>query len=149
MIVLGSLIWGLKRQVKIQSDTLKVMEKRLIETEKLGEIYKLFLDDLPDAMGKFKEINNMINRTKDEAIAQLENEKNLKDSELEVYKQEDMKRIETQEKLISRLTEMQKIVEAISEKAKQPSPSRQDALFKMIGEGAIGALRKEAESNKE
>jgi gamma-glutamylcysteine synthetase len=69
------LIRGLRHQiltlnvtVEQQQKTLEVMERRVLETEKFGEMYRRMLADLPADMEKFKEV---ISHLKDSTIAEL------------------------------------------------------------------------------
>ena len=63
-------IGALESVVVAQVKTLDVMEKRNSETEKIGEIYKNLISDLPDAIDNYKSI---ISKTKDETIIELTN----------------------------------------------------------------------------
>lgn len=47
---LGWMIYGLRRQISIQNDTLKAMEARLSETDKIIQLYKNATLDLPRMM---------------------------------------------------------------------------------------------------
>jgi hypothetical protein len=64
-------ILSLKKTLDIQKETLDIMERRIAETEKVGEIYKNFLRDLPKALEDYKAV---VLRLRDEAIAVLEKE---------------------------------------------------------------------------
>ena len=51
------------------------MEKRLVETEKITDLYKNFFNEIPELIKKYKEI---IKNTKDEIIQGLEEAKENK-----------------------------------------------------------------------
>ena len=61
-------ISSLEGVVKVQNDTLEVMERRVQETEKVGNIYKKLLADLPVDLDNYKAI---VSKTKDEIILEL------------------------------------------------------------------------------
>ena len=82
-VFLWFLIRGLKNQIgslnktiETQNKTLEVMEKRISETEKVGDIYRNLLDKLPDDIDKYK---TLLNKIKDETIADLESAVQEKD----------------------------------------------------------------------
>src|SRR5215204_411390 len=62
-------ITTLNTTVEQQNKTLEVMEKQVLETEKLGNVYKKLVDDLPEFVEKYKKF---INDSKDEVIAKLQ-----------------------------------------------------------------------------
>ncbi len=71
-------IKGLKQQVSalnntisIQNKTLDVMEKRINETEKIGDIYRKFISNLPDDIDNYRAV---LSKTKDETILELTNQ---------------------------------------------------------------------------
>lgn len=102
---LGWVIWGLRNQLKAlnstistQNKTLDAMERRISETEKIGNLYKDFLKDVPDVLSHYKEF---INKTKDETISELEKAKELADRELKLYKEKELQRLESEEKRVN------------------------------------------------
>jgi hypothetical protein len=62
-------IKGLQNTIKAQKDTLDVMERRTQETEKLGNVYRKFLEEIPEDIQHYKEF---IRVTKDSTIADLQ-----------------------------------------------------------------------------
>jgi hypothetical protein len=64
-------ISGLKGTIAAQNETLKVMDKRIEETEKIGDIYKSLIRDLPSDIENYKAI---ISKTKDATILELNNQ---------------------------------------------------------------------------
>ena len=68
---LRSEISGLKGTINAQNETLKIMDKRIEETEKIGNIYKNLINDLPKDLEDYKTI---VTQTKDEMIFELKNQ---------------------------------------------------------------------------
>lgn len=66
---LKSQIKGLESLVETQSQTIRVMDKRIEETEKIGGIYKNLLSDLPTDIDNYK---TFISKTKDSIIVELQ-----------------------------------------------------------------------------
>lgn len=90
-------IASLHKTIEQQLKTFEVMEKRVLETEKIGNIYRDLIDDLPMQVAKYK---IFLNQTKDDVIAQLQqaNNASVRESrELEV------KRLELQEQIITEI----------------------------------------------
>ncbi len=107
ILILSFIIKGLKNQikslnelVKTQNETIKAMEKRILETEKIGELYKNLIEDMPKAVRQYK---NFIASTKDEIIKELQNAKNKKDDELRKLKERRLSEIEKYEKILSQV----------------------------------------------
>ena len=81
------LIRGLKQKiaalegtVTIQNKTLEVMEKRIHETEKVGDIYRNLMSNLPQDLDNYKTI---LSKTKDETILELKNQQEATHKKLE------------------------------------------------------------------
>ena len=74
---------SLKQTIDTQSKTLEVMERRIVETEKIGDIYKNLISDLPQDIDNFKTI---ISKTKDETILELKNQHEATKKKLEEAK---------------------------------------------------------------
>lgn len=62
---------GLEETVRIQNQILSVMEKRIQETEKVGNIYKNLMAELPADLDNYKAV---LTKTKDETIIELMNQ---------------------------------------------------------------------------
>ena len=69
----------LETTVQMQNQTLAVMEKRISETEKVGQIYKDLLNGLPQDLDNYKAV---ISKTKDEVILELQNSNKQKEQRL-------------------------------------------------------------------
>ncbi len=80
---LKSEINSLRQTIDTQSKTLEVMDKRIVETEKIGDIYKNLISDLPQDIDNFKTI---ISKTKDETILELKNQHEATKKKLEEAK---------------------------------------------------------------
>jgi hypothetical protein len=90
----------LNTTVEQQRKTLDVMERRIEETEKFGEMYRRMLSDLPADMDKFKQV---ISHVKDATIAELEKANQSKDEKLKGLTELELKKIEITEKAIQEL----------------------------------------------
>ena len=104
------LIRGLQRQIgslnktiEAQNKTLEVMEKRVTETERVGDIYKSLISELPDYIEKYKSI---ISITRDEMIAELEKANQLKDEKLKSMTEIELKKLDIQEQIITELPKL-------------------------------------------
>jgi hypothetical protein len=85
---IGLLVRGLRREirslnqtVKTQQQTLDAMERRVAESERLGEVYRKFLHTMPEDLEKYQVF---IRQTKDQAIAELERTNLLKDQQIKL-----------------------------------------------------------------
>ncbi|MDQ6788003.1 MAG: hypothetical protein M3033_14450 [Acidobacteriota bacterium] len=94
-------ISGLNATVKAQKETLEVMEKRISETEKVGDIYKNLIKELPEHVEQYK---IFINRIKDEKITELEKVSQSKNTELHNNTLDELKKILLQEQFIDELS---------------------------------------------
>jgi hypothetical protein len=101
------LIKGLRREVsalkhvlETQQKTLEVMERRVLETERLAGIYKALLRELPDDIEKFKQV---FSRLRDEQIAELQKANAMKDERLKDYSKAKIRELEIVEKVVSEL----------------------------------------------
>jgi hypothetical protein len=65
---LRSQVKGLKRTVDVQSQTIQAMETRVLETEKISELYRSFIEDYPNTLEQYK---STIVNTKNEIISDL------------------------------------------------------------------------------
>jgi hypothetical protein len=96
-------IYSLNKTIEAQNKTLEVMEKRIVETERVGDIYKNLINELPDYIEKYKSI---IRVTKDEMISELEKANQLKDEKLKSTTEIELKKIEIQEQIIAELPKL-------------------------------------------
>lgn len=103
------LIKGLKYEIKTlnttieqQNKTLEVMEKQVLETEKLGNVYKKLVDDLPEFVEKYKKF---INDSKDEVIAKLQQDQTA-DENVKSAREVELKRLDIQEQMVSELPKL-------------------------------------------
>lgn len=104
-----SVIRGLKREIQNlnytidnQNNALGIMErKRHAETEKVGNIYKSLIDELPVAIEKYNEI---IRKTKDSFIEELERANQSKDEKLKQVAELRLKEIEVVQPIITQLS---------------------------------------------
>lgn len=78
---------ALQKIISAQDKTLKVMEQQVLETEKVGGIYKKLLDDLPKDLENYQAI---ISKTKDHVILTLTQQNQAKDDEIEKLRQQEV-----------------------------------------------------------
>lgn len=86
VVFITYVIRGLKREittlnktVETQQKTLLAMERQVLETERLGEVYRKFLHNIPADFEKFQSV---LRSAKDETIAELERSNRIKDERL-------------------------------------------------------------------
>lgn len=75
-------IKALRKNVIAQNETIKTMDKRIEETEKIGDLYKRLISDFPQALDDYQTV---ITKTKDSVIYELKSkvkEQNLTIDEL-------------------------------------------------------------------
>lgn len=65
--------------ITVQKDTLSTMDKRLEETEKIGNIYRRLISDLPQDLENFRTV---ISQTKDHVILELKNSNEEKETRI-------------------------------------------------------------------
>jgi hypothetical protein len=113
-------ISGLNKTIEQQNKTLEVMEKRVVETEKVGNIYRNLIADLPEQVSKYK---SFINEMKDDVIKQLED---AQDETVKESRKVELQRLELQEKMLSELPrlreELVNAVEGIQERVDAMNP---------------------------
>jgi hypothetical protein len=96
-------ITSLHKTVEIQNATLGVMDRRIQETEKVGDIYRKLLNDLPADMEKYRSV---IASVKDQTIKELELAVQNKDDKLKRMAEINLKELEIQEQLIAELPKL-------------------------------------------
>jgi flagellar biosynthesis chaperone FliJ len=99
---------GLKREIQNLNKTMETntkvldgIERRITETEKEHNIYKTLFDDLPGAVDKYSEI---IRKTKDSVIEELEKANQYKDEKLKQVAELRLKEIEVVQPIITQLS---------------------------------------------
>lgn len=102
------LIRGLKKEIESlrntivnQNKTLEVMEKRIFETEKVGDIYKNLLSDLPNDIENYKKV---ITLTKDHLISELHNDISIKDKVITELKTQKVNDLHDTENILQQFT---------------------------------------------
>jgi hypothetical protein len=60
---------SLQNQINIQHETIRTMDKRIEETEKIGDLYKKMISDFPQALEDYQTV---IIKTKDRTIYELQ-----------------------------------------------------------------------------
>lgn len=105
-------ISSLNKTIEAQNKTLEVMEKRIAETEKVGDIYKGLITELPEYIEKYKKI---ISATKDSVIAELERANQIKDEKLKETRELELQRLELQEQMLAELPRLREELIATTE----------------------------------
>ncbi len=134
-----------------QQKNLTAMEKRIVETEKIGELYRSLYEEMPGAVEKYTKI---MSRMRDDALKELDKAVALGDEGMQSFKEREVENIETQIGLISELPQlMSNLHEALeplnerlklfSERGKYPTGSvlpyparRAKSLLAAIGDQA-------------
>lgn len=93
-------IRALKETIEAQKGTLETMEKRIVETEKIGDLYKKMIETLPNDLDNFKTITSKL---KDDTIAVLQKAVADKDEQLKSSQEEKLESIVSQETLLNKL----------------------------------------------
>jgi uncharacterized coiled-coil protein SlyX len=156
---LKSRIASLEGTIQAQEKTLSVMEKRITETEKIGDIYRNLISDLPKDLENYKAV---ISQTKDNVIVELQNINKEKDAEIkrlrEAEKQlEQLPRVEVEKRHMVRAViflnqkpneEFSQFINAIEEnqEAVVSHLIRAKDLTELI-EGMGGSLKIESDPN--
>jgi len=113
-------IASLKETVDVQKLTIEAMERRLIETEKVGGVWKQFASDIPEAVEAYKEV---VTKLKDEMIAEQKKAIEQKDEQLQEVAQVKLKQLELFEKTITSLPalaeQLQGSIEGLEERLSQ------------------------------
>ena len=100
-------IGALEATNKQQNETLKVMEKRIEETEKIGGKYRNLLSDIPNDIENYKKF---VSQTKDEIIFELRNENERSKKQLNEAKQIIESSGDSQEKINMYLASLKKLM---------------------------------------
>ena len=112
LAALGWLIWEFKNQRIIQNETIRGLDKRVIETERISELYINLLSDLPNAIDRFNEINS---KSKEKILSDLEKAAANKDEELKKFSQIQLEEIESKEGMINGLPKLvKKLIENLN-----------------------------------
>jgi uncharacterized protein YoxC len=94
-------IQNLNKAIETQNKALDGLEMRIAETEKERNIYKTLFDDLPSAVDKYNEI---IRKTKDSVIEELEKANQSRDEKLKQLAELRLKEIEVVQPIITQLS---------------------------------------------
>jgi hypothetical protein len=134
-------ISGLNKTIEAQNKTLEVMEKRITETERVGDIYKGLITELPEYIEQYKKI---IQSTKDSVITELEHANQAKDEKLKETRELELRRLELQEELLAELPKLREellsTTNAIQNRVEALQPSRKNP-FVLVGHHGLGTTR--------
>ncbi len=87
------------------------MERRIVEVEKVGDLFKTLFDEIPVAIDKY---NKIMDKIYEESLAELEKAQASQDLELIRYQQKELESIEVRKRLIGELPGMMsRLMEAL------------------------------------
>lgn len=86
--------------LKVQKDTLTAMEARIAETEKVGDLYRKLLQDLPNDIEQYRKT---LASLKDGLIKELEEANRQKDDKLKEFSRKQLDEITTEERILEEL----------------------------------------------
>jgi|GEM_PF-3607485 len=102
-----------------QQRNLAAMEKRIVEIEKAGDLYKSLFDEIPGAIEKYRQY---MLRVRDESLNELEQSTLSMDEKLRSYKEQELENIESRERLMAELPELMvrlhEILDPVNERLK-------------------------------
>ena len=101
----------MNKTIEVQQQTLKAMETRVSETEKIGKIYRQLFEELPTEVEKWKVA---ILKLRDERIVELEKANQDKDERLQKTAQIEIDKLELQRQA---LEDVPKLVEQFKDTA--------------------------------
>jgi DNA repair exonuclease SbcCD ATPase subunit len=123
---LGMVIKGLKNQItglktqigtlnetiEVQKKTLEAMETRVLETEKVGNIYKRLTEELPAEIDKYR---NLITKMKDDQITELKKANQDKDERLQKTAQIEIDKLELQQRALDDIPQLRtELIQVVS-----------------------------------
>ena len=97
---LNAKITALEGTVSAQKQTIEAMEKRVSETEKIGDLYRKLLSNLPEDIDNY---NKMIAKLKYETISELEAANQHKDSKLKELKEAELRALSVAEEAVGEI----------------------------------------------
>ena len=100
-------ITSLEGVVVAQKQTIKVMDKRIEETEKIGGIYRNLLSDLPSDIDNYK---TLVSKTKDAVIVELQNQNDETKKKLEEAQKQIQASGSSQEKIAAHLKALKNLL---------------------------------------
>jgi chromosome segregation ATPase len=158
---LGMVIRGLKNQISglktqigtlnetidVQKRTLEAMETRVLETEKVGNIYKRLTEELPAEIDKYR---SLITKLKDDQISELEKANQDKDEKLKKTAELEIEKLNLQQQaledipglrheLIEVVTTLQQRLATVEQLSRFPRPevSRLGDVYKVKTGGTV------------
>jgi chromosome segregation ATPase len=93
----------LNETIKVQKQTLEAMETRVVETEKVGNIYKQLTEELPIEIEKYKAL---LTKLKDDQITALEKANQQKDDRLKETAEIEIGKLELQERALNDIPQL-------------------------------------------
>ena len=144
LVFLGMYIRALRKQIEVQKNTLEAVKTQVLETEKIGSIYRKLFEELPTEVEKWK---TAILKLKDERIAELEKaSQNKDDKQTNTVKLEFDKMIEAMNALELKVATVNQLTPsvnylAVMNLAKKASKSEQPRLVHSICYPKVNLIR--------
>ncbi len=93
-------LMSLQKTILEQSRTIEVMERRVSETEKVGDVYRKMINELPEHVDKYSQF---IAKVKNDTIDELQKAVEIKDQKLRNITEIKLKELEIQERILSEI----------------------------------------------
>jgi hypothetical protein len=112
-------ITGLKTQIgtlnetiEVQKKTLEAMETRVLETEKVGNIYKRLTEELPGEIDKYRDL---ITKLKDDQITELKKANQDKDERLQKTAEIELAKLDLQQRALEDIPQLREnLIEVVT-----------------------------------
>src|SRR4030095_1009902 len=108
---LKSRIVEMNRTIEVQQQTLKAMETRVLETEKIGNIYRQFLEDFPKVLENYRSLHT---RMTEDQIKLLEKAIAQKDEKLKETAEIELEKLKLQQRALDDIPKLrEELIEVI------------------------------------
>jgi chromosome segregation ATPase len=94
---LKSQIGSMNKTIEVQKNTLEAMKTQVSETEKIGSIYRQFIEELPSEIEKYK---TLLTELKNDQIGELKKANEHKDERLKETAEIEIKKLELQQRAL-------------------------------------------------
>jgi hypothetical protein len=120
-------IGTLNETIEVQKKTLQAMETRVLETEKVGNIYKRLTEELPGEIDKYRDL---ITKLKDDQITELTKANQDKDERLQKTAQIELEKLELQQQALEDIPGLRReLIEVVNTLQQRLSTVDQLATF--------------------
>jgi chromosome segregation ATPase len=105
-------IGTLNETIEVQKKTLEAMETRVLETEKVGNIYKRLTEELPGEIDKYRDL---ITKLKDDQITELKKANQDKDERLQKTAEIEIAKLDLQQRALEDIPQLrQNLIEVVT-----------------------------------